>query len=586
MDWKSAFIHTFREDPAEAELVSHRLMIRAGMIQKVASGIYDYLPLGLRVLRRIEGIIREEMNRCGAAELLMPAVIPAELWQESGRWDYYGPELLRFRDRKNNQFCLGPTHEEAIVDVARKAVRSYRDLPLCLYQIQSKFRDEVRPRYGLMRGREFIMKDAYSFHADEECLDRMYWRMHAAYRAIFKRCGLEFRSVEADSGTIGGDVTHEFHVLADSGEDTIACCDACGYAANTERATSLRNEEFADMPSDAPAPELVETPGRTSIEEVTEFLGIMPQQTVKMLVYRAMMEGEEGRLIGVCIRGDLELNEAKLRSVLGADLVEIPDEEKLKFDTGLPVGFLGAHDLDRSKLAEVLADQSVKAMADCVCGANKPDYHLRHVYPERDLRIDRYADIGFVSAGEICPGCRKGKLLLSRGIEVGQVFKLGRKYSKSMNMTVLTEQNTRQFVTMGCYGIGVGRTAAAAIEQNHDKDGIIWPAEIAPFAVAILCLDAGDAEVMGPARSIHDRIEEAGVDVVLDDRSERPGVKFKDADLIGFPVRVVVGSRGMSRGIVEVKTRSDGSMEEVAVESAADWVVEHVNSLLELAPAS
>lgn len=571
MRWKNAFIFTLREDPSEAELASHRLMLRAGMIKRLASGIYDYLPAGLRVIRKIEGIIREEMHRCGAAELLMPAVVPAELWKESGRWNYYGPELLRFKDRKSNEFCLGPTHEEVVVDVARHAVRSYRDLPLCLFQIQSKFRDEVRPRYGLMRGREFIMKDAYSFHADEDSLDEMYRRMHEAYSAIFRRCGLDFRPVEADSGTIGGDVTHEFHVLADSGEDIVVFCDHCDYAANLERAQCRRDQAPAPTPGDAPEPEEVETPGRKSIEEVSEFLGISPDRTVKMLVY-SVNEGEY--LAAACIRGDMELNEVKLRNLLGADSVEIPSDEQLRERTGLAVGYLGPRGLDTKAIHRVVADYSVAAMGDCVIGANRDNYHLRHVFPARDIRVDRYGDLAFVEAGQRCDRCEGGVLSLRKGIEVGQIFKLGRKYTESMKMAFLDEKGEQRFVTMGCYGIGVGRTAAAAIEQHHDKDGIIWPPAIAPYAVTVLCLDSANEEVYRVAVGIHDELEGRGVDVLLDDREERPGVKFKDADLIGCPVRVVVGGRGLAAGTVEVKMRATGGVDKVGPEGAVSFVAD------------
>ncbi len=576
MLWKDPFIYTLREDPAEAELVSHKLMIRAGMIQKLASGIYNYLPLGLRVIRRIESIIREEMNRSGASELLMPGVIPAQLWQESGRWSYYGPELLRFKDRKSNDFLLGPTHEEVIVDIARKAVRSYRDLPMCLYQVQSKFRDEVRPRYGLMRGREFIMKDAYSFHADEESLDEMYWRMHEVYTTIFKRFGLNFRPVEADSGTIGGDVTHEFHVLAASGEDVIAHCDKCDYAANIEKATSTYSELPVDVPDEALTAEEVETPGKTSIEDVAAFLGVKPSDTVKMLVYE-VNNGE--RLVGVCIRGDREVNDAKLRGLLGANAVDIPDEKNLASKAGLAVGYLGAYRFENEAIGEIIADYSVAAMSDTVCGANRPGYHVKHVFPARDLKVSRYADVGYVSEGDKCPRCGDGKLTMSKGIEVGQVFKLGKKYASPMNMVFLDESGNQKTATMGCYGIGVSRTAAAAIEQNHDKDGIIWPASIAPYGVALLCLDPADSEVSSVARKLHDDIQNAGVEVIMDDREERPGIKFKDADLIGCPVRIVVGGRGLKEGIVEIRQRRTGITEKVDPSRVVEAVVEIISGL-------
>ncbi len=576
MLWKNAFIHTLREDPAEAELVSHKLMIRAGMIQRLASGIYNYLPPGLRVLRKIEMIIREEMTLNGASELLMPAVVPADLWKESGRWDYYGPELLRFKDRKGNDFCLGPTHEEVVVDVARHAVKSYRDLPLCLYQIQSKFRDEVRPRYGLMRGREFIMKDAYSFHADEGDLDIMYRKMYRAYSSIFSRCGLDFRPVEADSGTIGGDVTHEFHVLADSGEDTIAFCGACEYAANIERATSRYEASPVDVPRDSPAAEDVATPDKKSIEEVSSFLGVKPEQTVKMVVYE-VNAGEY--YAGVCIRGDLEVNEAKVRTALEADQIRIPEDDELRRNTGLAVGYLGAFGEAKKVLGKVVADYSVSSLADAVAGANREGYHRIHVYPSRDLRFDSCTDIGFVTQGDACPRCEAGTLSMRKGIEVGQVFKLGAKYSEPMGLTYLDDKGDKHPVTMGCYGIGVGRTAAAAIEQNYDKDGIVWPVSIAPFEVAVVCLDPNDTDVSSVAHSIHEDLLAQKVDVVLDDRDERPGVKFKDVDLIGIPVRVVVGGRGLKEGIVELKARSSKEVNKVPKDRIVGATMELLGAL-------
>jgi prolyl-tRNA synthetase len=571
MRFREAFIYTLREDPAEAELVSHKLMLRAGMIQKLASGIYNYLPLGLRVIRKIENIIREEMNAAKATELLMPSIIPAELWQESGRWNFYGPELLRIKDRKNNMFCFGPTHEEVVVDVARKAVRSYRDLPLCLYQIQTKFRDEVRPRFGLMRGREFIMKDAYSFHADEQSLDDMYWRMHKAYTEIFRRCGLVFRPVEADSGAIGGDVTQEFHVLADSGEDVIVFCDSCQYAANLEKAASGSANVQAAVPAGAMAMEEVATPDKTSIEEVCAFLGAPASSLVKMIVY-SVNEGEY--LTAVCIRGDLAINEAKLRGLLKADSVSVPEMSVLAAKSNLTVGYLGAFGIDRNLVRTIIADNSVLQMSDCICGANKSGFHMKHVYPSRDLTIDTYSDVGFVAEGDKCPKCGNGTLKLRRGIEVGQVFKLGKKYSKPMNMTFLNEKGASETVTMGCYGIGVGRTAAAAIEQNHDANGMIWPVSIAPFSVVLISLDTGNAEVDALCLRMQNELQARGADVLIDDRDERPGVKFKDADLIGIPVRMVMGGKKMQPGTVEIKSRSGGKIEIVATENAVARVCE------------
>jgi prolyl-tRNA synthetase len=575
MLWKDAFIFTLREEPAEAETISHKLMLRAGMVQKLASGIYNYLPPGLRVIRKIETIIREEMKRCGAAELLMPMVIPAELWRESGRWDFYGPELLRLTDRKNNDFCLGPTHEEVVVDVVRKSVRSYRDLPVCLFQIQTKFRDEVRPRYGLMRGREFIMKDAYSFHADEASLDKMYWTMHGAYTAIFKRCGLDFRPVEADSGNIGGSVTHEFHVLADSGEDTIAFCTGCDYAANIEKAHAKQSAALPSQDLGAPAREDVATPDKKSIEDVSAFLNVPPQKTVKMLLYE--INGGPS-LVAVCIRGDLTINEIKLRTIVGATSVAIPEEETLRKKFGLPIGYLGPIDFRSDVVLEIVADYSVEELTDVVCGANKEGFHVKHVYPKRDMKVSRYVDVGFIEQGDACPHCDSGKLMLRKGIEVGQVFKLGQKYAKPMKLSFLNETNSEDLMTMGCYGIGVGRTAAASVEQNYDKDGIIWPLAIAPYAVAVLCLDASDMSCINIAKAIHDALEAKGIDALLDDRPERPGVKFKDADLLGCPLRVTVGSRGLKEGLIEVKWRARKEIEKIPKDSVVEKIIEKIKN--------
>ncbi len=576
MRWKDAFIFTLREVPADAETVSHQLMLRAGMIQRLAAGIYTYLPSGLRVIKKIEAIIRDEMSRCNATELLMPMVVPSELWRESGRWDRYGPELLRIRDRKNGEFCLGPTHEEVVVDVVRRTARSYRDLPKCLYQIQTKFRDEVRPRFGLMRGREFIMKDAYSFHADERSLDEMYLAMHAAYTNIFTRCGLTFRPVEADSGAIGGNVTHEFHVLADSGEDTIAFCSSCDYAANIEKACSHGAPALQPVPSDAAGLEEAATPGKKSIEEVCSYLSVPAAKTVKMLVYE-VNDGEY--FCGACIRGDLEINEIKLKGVLDAATVAIPDEEALRKKTGIPVGFLGPVKASFPALKEIIIDDSVKTVDDFVCGANKEGFHLKHGYPGRDLSGARFADIGFVRPGDACPKCQQGSLSLRKGIEVGQVFKLGQKYAKPMSLTFLGESNTEQLMTMGCYGIGVGRTAAAAVEQNYDKDGIIWPLPIAPFTVALLCLDRDD-ECVALAGAIHDELSRRGVDVLFDDREERPGVKFKDADLIGCPLRVTVGARGLKEGVIELKWRNKKDFEKIPKSEACEKIFNFLENKL------
>lgn len=601
MRWNEAFIYTLREDPSEAELVSHKLMTRASMIMKVAAGIYDYLPLGYRVIRKIEDIIREELEKEGCAELLMPMVVPAELWQESGRWGYYGKELLRFKDRKENDFCLGPTHEEVIVDIARRSMKSYRDYPRNLYQIQGKFRDEVRPRFGLMRGREFIMKDGYSFHASEECLDKTYWKMHAAYTRIFKRFGLKFRPVEADSGAIGGSVTHEFHVLADSGEDKIIFCTKCDYAANVEKAKKavcdgalFDKNGFAKPNGEIPAPENVETPNKKSIAEVSEFLNIDEKQTIKMLLY--VIDNE--KLVAVLIRGDLDCNEVKLRNYFGGNSIETADENRLLAD-GFAVGFMGPvscnigniitdgdnlllfdkYDKNKEpKVYDIVADFSVKTITDGVCGANIENFHTKHILPSRDLADLTYGDFSFADKGDLCPNC--GGLLDScRGIEVGQVFKLGTKYSKAMEMTYIDEESENQTPTMGCYGIGITRTAAAAIEQNHDENGIILPIEIAPFSVSILLLDPKDEQAQNIAEKLYFDLGSVKIDTLLDDREERPGVKFKDHDLIGIPLQVIIGAKGLKNGVIELKTRNSGKKETAEIDTIFDFVKTKVEEL-------
>ncbi|MDR0304068.1 MAG: proline--tRNA ligase [Chitinispirillales bacterium] len=573
MRFNEAFIYTLREDPSEAELVSHKLMTRAGMIMKVSAGIYNYLPLGYRVIKKIENIIREELAKEHCAELLMPTVVPAELWRESGRWGYYGKELLRFKDRKENDFCLGPTHEEVITDIARRSMKSYRDYPRNLYQIQGKFRDETRPRFGLMRGREFIMKDGYSFHTNEECLDKTYWNMHAAYTRIFTKLGLKFRSVEADSGAIGGSVTHEFHVLADSGEDKIIFCTKCDYAANSEKASKQINDNFAQANNEIALPQDVETPNKKSIEEVSQFLKIPQEKTIKTLLYVI----DEDKLVAVLIRGDLECNEVKLRNFFKGNIIEAADENRLLAD-GFAVGFLGPVGFKSD--VKIAADYSVKSVIDGVIGANKKDFHTIHILPKRDLPDLEYDDFSFADKGDLCPVCG-GLLDVCRGIEVGQVFKLGTKYSKAMNMTYIDESGENKTPTMGCYGIGVGRTAAAAIEQNHDENGIIFPIEIAPFSVSILLLDAEDKQAVEIAEKLYLDIEnaETGIDALFDDRQERPGVKFKDHDLIGIPIQVIVGTRGIKSGTVEVKIRENATKESVAIDKIFEYVVKKIEEL-------
>ncbi|NOY52348.1 MAG: proline--tRNA ligase [Deltaproteobacteria bacterium] len=558
MRYSRLLIPTLKEDPAEAEVVSHRLMMRAGMIRKLAAGIYTYLPLGYRVVRKVERIIREEMDRAGAQEVLMPAVQPASLWKESGRWDHYGKELLRVRDRKDTEFCIGPTHEEVITDLVRMNVRSYRELPLNLYQIQTKFRDEIRPRFGLMRGREFIMKDAYSFDRDEAGADESYRKMYDAYCRIFERCGLAFRAVEADTGTIGGNFSHEFMVMAETGEDAVACCDSCGYAANTERAEIRKGT--AESSGDADAVEEVETPGKKSVEEVAAFLKIEPERLIKTLI----VMDEEGHAAVGLVRGDHELNEIKLKNRLGWETITLADEETVQRVTGGPSGFSGPVGLTG---VPVIADHGILFVADGVTGANRADLHLRHVRVNRDFAPDAFEDIRIAREGDGCPRC-DGTLRITRGIEVGHIFKLGTKYSEAMGATFLNEDGKSRPMIMGCYGIGVGRTAAAAIEQNHDDDGIIWPIPIAPFTALILPLNMKSKEVTELAEKFYDELTEKGVDVLLDDRNERPGFKFKDADLIGIPRRIVIGDRGLREGVVEIKERKSGDVTKVPVEEA------------------
>lgn len=562
MKTSQLLIPTLREDPGEAETVSHRLMLRAGLIRKVAAGIYTYLPLGLRVIRKVEQIVREEMNLAGAQELLMPIASPAELWKETGRWDYYGKELLRFKDRHERDFCLGPTHEEVITDLFRREVRSYRQLPLNFYQIQTKFRDEIRPRFGLMRGREFIMKDAYSFDADEAGAKISYQKMYDAYTRIFTRCGLTFRAVEADTGLIGGDVSHEFMVLAETGEATVVYTDKGAYAANLERAEVL-------PPVDADTSPLrplttVATPQRRTVEEVTAFLKISPRQLVKTLLYTA-----EKDTVAVLIRGDHDVNEVKVARLLGVTEVQLATPEKVKEVTGAPPGFAGPIGLK----IRILADHAVKGMKNVVVGANQPDTHYVDANLDRDFTVDRCADLRNAQAGDPSPR-GDGALIVAKGIEVGQVFLLGTKYSQKMNATILDDQGKERLAIMGCYGIGVGRTAAAAIEQNHDERGIIWPFPIAPFHVHLLPVSQSEKTAQATA-GLYDALQAAGFEVLWDDREERAGVKFNDADLIGAPFQLVVGDKGLADGVVEVKVRKSGSKSRVAPSD----IVAHLRAL-------
>lgn len=557
---------TLRETPGEAEIVSHQLLLRAGMMRKTASGMYTYLPLGWRVLRKIMDIIREEMDAKGGQELLMPIVQPAELWRETGRWDEYGEEMFRLKDRHGREFCLGPTHEELITALVRAEVRSYRQLPLLLYQIANKYRDEIRPRFGVIRGREFIMKDLYSFDRDEAGLDESYWKMYDAYTRIFRRVGLTTRAVEADSGAIGGDVTHEFMVLAEAGEASVVYCTSCDYAANTEKAEAVAPPP-ATVAGPVPACEPVATPNVRTLEELTRFLGVSADRVIKTLIYEA-----DGRPVAAVVRGDHELNAVKLKRVLGATTLAMAGGAVVERVTGAPVGFAGPVGL---KGVRIVADPWALAVADAVAGANAADTHLRHVQPGRDWQPDVVADIRTVTAGEPCPRCG-GVLASARGIEVGQIFKLGTKYSEALGATYLDEQGQARPIVMGCYGIGVSRTMAAIIEQHHDENGIIWPVSVAPYHVIIVPVMYEDEQQRQVAEQLYEELDRAGVEVVLDDRDERAGVKFKDADLLGFPLRITIGPKSLKEGQVELKSR-DGRMEErvpigETVERVRAWI--------------
>lgn len=563
MRYSQSLIPTRRDAPADAEIISHKLMVRAGLIQKLSSGIYTYLPLGFRVIQKIEQIIREEMNAAGAQELMLPIVMPADLWLETGRWNVYGKELLRFKDRKDNDFCIGPTHEEAITDLVRSNVKSYRQLPLNLYQIKTKFRDEIRPRFGLMRSREFIMKDGYSFDVGEEAAHKTYEAMYEAYKKIFSRCGLEFRPVEAVTGTIGGTLSHEFQVLAESGEDEIFSCNQCDYTANKERAeycVSKKNEPIKKSEGKGGKYRKVKTPDKQSVEDVSEFLKVKPNQLIKTLIF----ESEKGPIAGL-VRGDQGLNTFLLRRAVGANEIQMASEETIEETTGGPLGFSGPIGLVKTDLP-LYVDPTVMEMTSAVVGANEKDAHFVDVVPRVDFQPKAIVPLRQAIIGDGCPRC-EGQLNSFRGIEVGQVFYLGDKYSKAMKATYLNEQGKEQVMIMGCYGIGVGRTAAAAIEQHYDEHGIIWPRSIAPYEVILLSLNMSDLEVARISEQLYKRFCDKGIDVLWDDRYESPGVKFKDADLIGFPFQVIVGSRNLKNKQVEIKNRGTGEKEIVELET-------------------
>ena len=561
-------IATKKETPADAEVISHQLMLRAGLIRKLASGLYSWLPMGLRVLRKVEAIVREEMDKAGAQELLMPVVQPSELWEESGRWQQYGGELLRVKDRHERDFCLGPTHEEVITDIIRDELKSYKQLPANFYQIQTKFRDERRPRVGVMRAREFLMKDAYSFHVDQSSLDDTYDQMHAAYVRIFERLGLDFRPVQADSGSIGGNSSHEFHVLASSGEDDIAFSTDSSYAANIEMAEAL--QPAGERPSPSEDMSEVATPNQHSIAEVSEFLSLSESQCVKtLIVLGEAEEGEQQPLVALVLRGDHDVNEIKAEKL---DAVSSPlqfaPEERIEAELGAKVGSLGPVGLN----ILTIVDRSAAHIADFCCGANKTGYHLKGVNWERDLAINTIADLRNVVEGDASPD-GQGTIEIKRGIEVGHIFKLGDKYSTAMNASVLDENGKARIMQMGCYGIGVSRIVASAIEQNHDDNGIIWPHAMAPFELALVPLNMHKSEAVAEkTAALYDALKAKGIDVLMDDRNERPGFKFADMELIGIPYRVVISDRGLKNGTLEFKGRTDSDNQELSVDNAVEQI--------------
>ena len=573
MRWTEYFIPTLKEVPAEAEAVSHRLMIRSGLIRKLASGIYIYLPLGLRVLKKVENIIREEMDKKGAIELFLPSLQPVELWHESGRHKDLGEDLIKFKDRHNRTMVFGPTHEEVITDLVRNHIRSYRGLPITLYQIQTKFRDEVRPRFGVIRSREFIMKDAYSFDRDKSGLDKSYKKMYEAYEAIFKRSGLEVIAVEADPGVMGGDISHEFMVLAESGEDLLAHCSSCGYAASLAVATYSsqlsaacpeRSRRVSSQLSEKKKPlKEVDTPGVATIEKVSSLLKVKPEKMVKTLIYAA-----DEKEVAVLIRGDHEANEAKIKEYLKCAQLEMASEDVIKKVTGGPLGFSGPVNL---KGIRIVADNSIKGFCNFVTGANKKDKHLINVNPDRDLKIKEWADLRMITEKDSCPKCKKA-LKIEHAIEMGHVFKLGLKYSKAMKAEFSDEDGKLKPIVMGCYGIGVNRIIAASIEAHNDKKGIIWPQTIAPFQVIVVPINYENKDIHKVADEAYNSLKDKGIEVLIDDRNETAGIKFNDAELIGIPIAVVIGERGLKKGVLEVKFRATGKSIEVKKEEIKDRI--------------
>jgi len=557
MRWSKFFIPTLREDPSEAEIISHKFLLRAGMIRKLASGIYNFLPLGFKALKKIENIVRCEMNKAGALEILMPLVQPAELWKETGRWDAYGKELLRFKDRKEHDFCLGPTHEEVVTEIVRRDVKSYKELPLILYQIAVKFRDEIRPRFGIMRAREFIMKDAYSFDADWDGLEKSYQLMYETYKKIFTNCGLKFKAVEAHTGAIGGDVSHEFMVLAETGEDLIAFCEKCGYASNIELTPAISGEK---NPLEPEKPlEKVYTPGVRTAQEVADFLGLPVSKITKTLIYIV----EEKTAIAVCVRGDHEVNEVKLEKLFSGKTFRMANEEEVRNIVGASLGFIGPKDLK----IKVIADKALEGYPNFVIGANEDEYHYLNANLGSTFKPDIIADVRKATLGDLCPKCKE-PLSFTRGIEVGHIFKLGTKYSEPMKAMFLDKDGKMKPFIMGCYGIGVSRILAATIEQNHDEEGIIFPWQIAPFQIAIIYLKEPFKET---AEKIYKNLSQ-NWDVILDDREERPGVKFKDMDLIGIPLQVILGKGYEKNKELEVKIRKTGERKYIKIEELENFV--------------
>ncbi len=570
MKWTQTYIPTLREDPAEAELISHKLLVRAGYIRKLGAGVYSYLPLMQRVLQRVSDICREEMNRFGGVEILMPVLHPREIWEESGRWEVMGQEKIQFRlkDRHQHEHCLGGTHEEIVTDIIRGEVRSYKQLPIILYQIQTKFRDEIRPRFGLLRGREFIMKDAYSFDKDDSGFRVSYDKMAKAYFAFFKRCGLDSVMVESDTGAMGGSQAHEFMVVIDTegGEDTVVLCDNCDYAANVEKATSAQDSAQEEV--EQRDIEKIDTPGASTVDQVTEFLGVPARNLIKTILYKY----DNDQVIAALVRGDREINEIKLKNVLGGGFLEIADAVTVQRVTNAPVGFAGPVGI---KDVRVIADLEVRHVRNAVTGANENEKHYTNTNPGRDFHIDVAADIRNVVEGEACPQCSRGKLYMKRGIEVGNIFNLGTKYSGSLKATFMDENGSDKPFIMGSYGIGISRTAQAAIEKFSDDRGIIWPRAIAPYDLLISPLNYDDADQRKAANDLYEKCKKAHLDVLLDDRLERPGVKLNDADLIGIPLRMTIGKKSLKAGKVELKPRTAKEHEEVGLASAV-WRAEEL----------